>query len=193
MKWIAFSWIQNTGKSTIIKAVYNFLTNEWYTVFVIWEVARKLDPRKNFELFQDNIMTFELERVQLLWPSYDMKNDPRLSHIVYLFDRTFLDNLCYREFAAEQGKCSKLPPEDQMNFVKSIPLNWYDKVFLFDTTIHDSKAFPEYDNNRLKHIFDIIIHQLENVVCMRNGMVNKDEIFTIIKDLLYELPQQKTH
>lgn len=185
MKVIAFSWLWNTGKTTVVKTLSNFLKEKWYTVFTFCEVARKIN-KDNWDQYQDDISLLEIEKAICLIPSVNQRNIN--DKVVYIFDRTFLDNICYRRFNHQIWKCSYGPRAEIEEIIeKMIPTDLYDKVFLFDTPLKKHWDFREYNHRWLADIFDKEIRQLDNVVGMRNAIENRDEIFSIVNDILNEL------
>ncbi|MDR0859762.1 MAG: AAA family ATPase [Candidatus Peribacteria bacterium] len=128
-KVIAFSGIHNTGKTTAINTLRDFLIQEGKLVMVLQESARLFHKFLHSDpmMLQSSVNKMELSRLDYL---HSLKSQNIFDYIIV--DRTPKDNIAYTKFLQQTGK---LDPDFLSADTDVCP---YDTIIFYTTPIHES-------------------------------------------------------
>jgi thymidylate kinase len=164
MKIVAFSGLANTGKTTVIKRIADYLLQRKKSVLVLNETARKYYAYKNNRgIFQSKIAIDEQER--LIFLENLKKNNHNVVDFV-LCDRTCYDQYVYIEYDRSLGLKYNVPTVRHKNL--------YDVIFLFDEQIYNvtDRSFLYQDQKKIKELFYLLMPDT-NTVSLRNSADKK--------------------
>lgn len=164
MKVVAISWVQNTGKSTLIK---NHINQDG--VQYLWETARDIMsdyPWISMQDFQDLIYHRESERVVKI-QQLKIRQDIRL----LLVDRTSLDGHVYSMRSQDVGVIQNIKPA-----IYNPKL--YDSVIYLKKSIwpYKSDKFKHYEGQEFADMLEKYITRSYTTTVFNNYLENQKEI-----------------
>ena len=170
MKTIAISWLQNTGKSTLIRSQ----NEKW--VKILGETARDVlakYPWLSMQDFQDIIHRRESERkIEIEW----IKANSKDIHTLFV-DRTSIDNWIYAMRNQDLWIIENINP----------PIydpKLYDEVIYMNKSIWPSNKYEQYESEQFKAMFDkYMLHCYPNAHVFDNYLVNSKQINDLISNL----------
>lgn len=171
MKTIAISWLQNTGKSTLIRSQ----NEKW--VKILWETARDVlakYPWISMQDFQDIIHRRESERkIEIEY----LKANSRDIHTLFV-DRTSIDNWIYAMRNQDLWIIESINPA-------IYDPKLYDEVIYMNKSIWPSKGkYEQYEWEEFKAMFDkYMLHCYPNAHVFDNYLVNSQQINDLISNL----------
>ena len=170
---IAISWVDNTGKSSLIQELTNILRKEGRKVKILEEIARKHIEVKHFAEKQDLISIDEEERFLKLL-SYNKED-------ILLIDRTISDNVFFNNYWVICGEKWEFK-EDYMPMTYKTP---YRKVFLITKRVKETDKYY-FTNEDFRKKFNQYIINKYNPICIDEKDLQK-RINLILKHIKDEI------
>lgn len=178
---VAFSWVGNTGKTSLIEwhdgeyGLMHWLQEEWLSVRYLPEIARSVwagsKEKLDMDAFQQEISDREYER------SKRIKNNKK-KYDVLLVDRTYADNMVYMFYNIVTGTIKK--PITYTPITGKL----YDKIFFFNEPIKETtnRNFKHYNDDMVSGLMYMVINKKFSVdhEIYNNGRDNKWHILNRI-------------
>ncbi len=190
MKIIAFSGNSNTGKTTAIHFLRDFLLarNPELRIQLFHESAREyieahggwgIDDMHDFERY---VFQCETKRIQEL---QDAKEKQRYDYA--FIDRTTLDCFIYSYWNLVHGDLEVIDYTHGSTNLLAQSKEVYDHVVFFTTPIKKDSRFDIYNNEHINAIFQHSIHSLyqDKVITYTNNMFFQDNLEnTVLGDIM---------
>lgn len=153
MHVIAFTWVPNTWKTTIITELEKIFSNNWYKVKVYEELSSRIywlmpnayNQFKDYTYYQETL--YHLESSRLLELSKIIQEQ---SYDYIFIDRTRYDQYIFYEWLLGNNKCAYIYMKDM-----NMDIDFYNYVILFNNPITPSSTL--YSNDDFISAFNIKI------------------------------------